>query len=63
MIATQITKIEFDNPVNMYPGDTLNITFTRPAGSDEMVCDVVLRTADGQQIVIGENVEDIVDGE
>jgi hypothetical protein len=62
MIATRITKIEFDNPIDMYEGDTLSITFVRELGSNDIECKVVLNTADGEEKVIGENVEDVVDG-
>jgi len=56
---TKITKIEFDNPIIMYEGDSLRVNFVfTPEG---MKCDVILETADGRTMVIGEEVEDVVE--
>jgi hypothetical protein len=57
--ATRITNIEFDKPIDMYEGDELIITFTyTPKG---MECDILLKTADGEEHVIGQPVQDIVE--
>ena len=58
---TKITKIEFDNPIIMHQGDSLRVNFVfTPEG---MKCDVALETADGKVMIVGEDVEDVVEGQ
>ena len=60
MIEPQkITKIEFDNPVVMHEGDSLRINFVLT--DKGMLCDIILETADGVKIPIGEEVEDVIE--
>ena len=56
---TNITKIEFDNPITMNEGDSLRVNFVYTP--DGMKCDVILETADGRKMVVGEDVEDVVE--
>ena len=56
---TKITKIEFDNPILMQEGDSLRVNFV--LAEEGMKCDVILETADGRKMVVGENVEDIIE--
>lgn len=58
---TSIRKIEFDDPITVNPGESLKVEFT--CTSDGMECEVVLTTASGDKIIIGDIVEDIIEDE
>lgn len=59
MPATQIKKIEFDSPITLQENEQLSTVFlNRPEG---VVCKCVLIQANGNRVVIGEDLEDVVE--
>lgn len=58
-LPTQIRKIEFEKPITLNPGDSFRVNFLYT--KDGLKCDVILETADGRRIVIGEKVEDVIE--
>jgi hypothetical protein len=59
LVGTEIKDIVFEDPITMYPGDRLICDFTFTENG--LSCEITLKTADGQEVTVGENVHDIIE--
>lgn len=61
MPATQIKKIEFESPITLQENEQLATVFlNRPEG---VVCKCVLIQADGNRVIVGDDLEDVIEDE